>query len=579
MNMNRSGHHEVLEPEWYNSRSSDREKLSPHTLETAEASLQNSLTSLNLDSLTMADFENAHYSVRSLPVVSMNNGPIATAVDAPWNESPRSLRSNSRTNPRSKKALQPPPGVSALDHLQNSISSLTAGGFLSNGNHTTPPIRNIITEEVEGTDYNSDDDGYETLEGSFGSLRVDNDTWNNNTLDTNNEMDATAHAGNVSQSHIRHSYNASGSAMNYPLSPQRSYRATTAHNNNPTFPSSPQRSIHSYYNPVSPAAVVVAPRSMHASYTMGNNHHYHGNSNSVHRPLASRLPLAAAADHHNEPSLSTLGDGDGGDEDNHDDDNLEIIKMLRHQVEKLKSQLLKQQQHNQVLLHQQSQSNFVKQASQSNLDRFLPHDSILQHCSSTDQQKVPLAGGGGGGGGGSSTHTDLSECDSFGGDVSTHNHDHSNTSLRSMEENDIQTDPSSSPALVEAQSAVFGAIAALKASFQQQQQTLQLSPQYPVVTTATPEPEDDDLGGASSIGPVSTEDAASEQWLLNELVVCELEAHCKALLRAVSASHTSLHAINTKLRHRLVLQATRLAELEQGVVAETTVTSTTAVHP
>jgi hypothetical protein len=557
MNMNRSGHHEVQEPDWLytHSRSvtDDRAKLSPHTLETAEASLQNSLTSLNLDSLTvMADFDmNAHYSVRSLPaIMHTNGGPIASTPDAPWNESPRSLRSNSRTHARSssKKALQPPPGVSALDHLQNSISSLAAGGFLSSNGNTAPPVRNIITEEVEGTDYNSDDDGYETLEGSFGSLRVDNDTWNNAIMDTNNEMDATAHAGNVSQSHIRHSYNhnasANGNTMNYPSSPQQrssQYRSFAA-------PSSPQRSIHSYYNPVSPAAAAAQqqhpPRSLHSSYS-----HYcnSGSGVAVRRPHALR-PCAAAAttdDHHNEPSLSTLGDG--GDDDNHDDDNLEIIKMLRHQVEKLKSQLLNQQQHNQVLL-QQSQSNVQHPASPSNLDRFLPHDSILQR--NDKETVIPLAGGAGAGVG-SSTHTDYSECDSFGGDVS-HDNDHSNTSSRSMEEDIPKSNVSSSPVLLEAQSAMFGAIAALKASFHQQQQqhALQSSPQYPVVTAAaTPEQEDD---------------ASSEQWLLNELVVCELEAHCKALLRAVSASHASLQAQNQKLRHRVALQAARLAELEPG---------------
>jgi hypothetical protein len=97
------------------------------------ASMHGSLTSfnfsqssLNLDSLTVADLN--HFSVRSLPAMN-----IAHSRDAPWNESPASLQHHTRMT-------APPPGVSPLDHLQNSILSLNVGGVPSF----------IVDEEFEG---------------------------------------------------------------------------------------------------------------------------------------------------------------------------------------------------------------------------------------------------------------------------------------------------------------------------------------------------------------------------------------------------------------------------------------------
>lgn len=305
MNMNQSGHSEMRAPDWY-SRSTDRAKLSPNTLETE--SLQNSLTSLNFDSSTVAALEgNDHYSVRSLPVIPSSSASIASAVDAPWNESPRSYRGSSSASVL--RTPSAPSGMSPLDHLQNSISSITR-----------PPI-NIITEEedplylVEDTSEGTGED----LNGSSASMQMNG---------TNGEMDATAHAGNVSRSSRMF---VTTSAVPPPVSPMRSpmrqSHSWAAHSPTRSFPS---------------ANASIASRGSRGS--RGSRSFRHG------RPLLS-----------DEASLSTLGDGDDFQEEE-DDDNLAIIKLLRNQVETLKSQLFSEQEKNQQLraeaLQSKAQSTF-----------------------------------------------------------------------------------------------------------------------------------------------------------------------------------------------------------------------------
>lgn len=247
--MNTSTHRSqsaVRDPEWYTRNSTRLKPGSPCTETTViddMASLGGSLTSLNLDSINF-DFENlGHYSTRSMPAILAN--------DAPWNESPRSLRTH--TTPSSARRIAamsiPPPGVSPLDHLQNSISSLNTGG-------RCPPVGHVITEE----DYNDMTD----LNESIASLEIEHLMPSPNLVD----MDATAHAGNVTRNRTS--------------------------SNRPIFTTAPPTSY---------------------SYTYGS------------RSTAAFQVNAASAD----------------DEDN---DEAEIIKLLRDQVQTLKSQLASEQSKN-----------------------------------------------------------------------------------------------------------------------------------------------------------------------------------------------------------------------------------------
>lgn len=170
----------VHDPDWY-TRTSTR--LKPGGIASAEStviddlvSLGGSLTSLNLES-NLFDFESlGHYSTRSMPAIM--------ATDAPWNESPRSLRSHTVPSARRIAASSiPPPGVSPLDHLQNSISSInTRGG---------PPLGHIITEE--------DDQDITELNESLASLDVEALGLRTQSAP---DMDATAHAGNMSRGRL-----------------------------------------------------------------------------------------------------------------------------------------------------------------------------------------------------------------------------------------------------------------------------------------------------------------------------------------------------------------------------------------
>lgn len=271
MNMNRSGHHEMRDPEWF-GRTTDRAKLSPNTLETE--SLGGSLNSLNLSFNTLTD---DHMSVRSLPVLAASSGAsIAASVDAPWNQtaslSPHSLQRRCLTPSR------PPAGISALDHLENSISSLRVSAV-------APPFSSIITEEEASSIHSAED---EDIENNHPPLPT-----------ATNEMDATAHAGNCRQ---------------------RSAMPTTG-------------------APMGGEPFV--PRPHHVPSNYADDASYAGSSITSARSWRPRHHQTSA-NNTDEPSLSTLGDGID-EEDDDDDDNLSIIKLLRHQVEALKSQLLAEQ--------------------------------------------------------------------------------------------------------------------------------------------------------------------------------------------------------------------------------------------
>ena len=98
MNMNCSGHSELRDPDWYDPDRSLARARNPIVESDTVSRMHNSLASLNVDSLTIAEMNDQsfnHFSVRSLPVVSSTTSAvarIATAPDAPWNESTRSLR-------------------------------------------------------------------------------------------------------------------------------------------------------------------------------------------------------------------------------------------------------------------------------------------------------------------------------------------------------------------------------------------------------------------------------------------------------------------------------------------------------
>lgn len=345
--MNRSGHSEMPDPDWF-ARETDRAKVSPSTLETDQSTvLNNSLASLNLDSFHFTDLPtNDHYSVRSLPVIpsSGDNNSIAYQPDAPWNESPQSFRSFRSNRPRMTAQTllantKPPQGVSAIDHLNNSISSLNLNG-------TVPPMQSIITEGVYEIE---DSDGEDA---SQVSLRVADLTGR-----PTPEMDATAHAGNVSRTTNNH------------LSPQRSMRNNNSYSQQQhasPLPS-PQRSMRGPYisgNSSIVGSSITTRASVRFQQMRQHNASFSNNNNNN-------------SNINNEPSISTLGD-----DDQEDDDNMAIIKLLRTQVNTLKQQLLAEQQKNQEqkLLLQQSQTLSSGKNNGKNHSSF----SASSTCSSID---------------------------------------------------------------------------------------------------------------------------------------------------------------------------------------------------
>lgn len=430
--MNRSGHHEVRDPDWM---SRNEAKLSPNTLDTdASTVLQNSLTSLNLDSLTVADLD--HFSVRSLPVVPSSGGAsIATSADAPWNESPQSTRTGRSPRRTIAAVAAPPPGVSALDHLQNSISSLNLGA----GIHM-PPVHQIITEEAS----HNEDDSEADMECSVASLLVQD-------LGNNNDMDATAHAGNVSKNH-----HSRASAPLYPASPQRPMRGYVSN------PSSPQRrSRYALDSSLGGSSIT--------SRASTRYHHQQPHHPTAYQQQQQHQQYRGG----DEPSFSTLGD-----DDFEDDDNVEIIKMLRNQVDRLKEQLLAEQQKNQdqKLSFETSKASIFQQQQQTNS----PHDSYSLASFCDDE-------------------------DSFGADSdSASKDDGSVKSLASLKER---------KKLAVAESAVSDSIAALKASFRKQ-------------ALSSPEQQSDD----------------NDMRLMDELVLCELENHVKNLQKEHAAAMENAEA-------------------------------------
>jgi hypothetical protein len=453
MNMNYSGHAELRDPDWYDpSRSLDRAKTSPSaaTVETeASSMMHNSLTSLNLDSLTIAaefgDPNYNHFSIRSLPVQSTNAASIATAPDAPWNESPRSLRGvtglSSNTMLRSTRSMKPPPGVSALDHLQNSLSSLAAGAAAATNSMMTshgglPHDIVTLSDDSEYESLAGEQD--ESLHGSMASLRLA-DVMN----DVNdNEMDATAHAANG----------------------HRSNRSTAV------------RSIHSYQHQQYPSSPQRSLQSSARSNLRSNMRFCHG-SNAMNES----------------PSFSTLGEnteyyneGCGlGDHDN-DDNNMEIIKVLRTQVDTLKQELLNQQEQNQKLKQQYEYKNQMSQ--------FLPMDSIVHHGSSSLY--------------------------SFGQDsFVSHQSNKSNPKSKDADGARGLLTTQQQKQLSDAEVGIFASISALKASFRKQQER-----ENCVATPSTEQPISPECDGPNVVDETSA-------LLLDELVLCELEAHIKTVQR------------------------------------------------
>ena len=413
MNMNRSGHHEMRDPDWY-GRNADRAKLSPNTLDTE--SLGGSLNSLNLSFNNIAD---DHGSVRSLPVFANSGASIAASVDAPWNQSPQSLRTSSK--PRAQPRT--PSGMSALDHLENSISSLRTN---------IPPMAAIITEEEEG---------------SLASMNFEDPS--SAVPSGNNEMDATAHAGNRSHQ------------VNYDHAPA-------------VASSSSARAATSFLQPISP----LNNQNDAASYD--------GSSiTSVGRSWRPSRQVAPSRNNHqsDEQSLSTLGDGED-DFDGHDDDNLSIIKLLRHQVEALKGQLLAEQE---------------------------------------KQKRRPLERSSG-----SFGHDYSSDADSFGGDDSTGCV--SNSRIDHASSFSKLPDAVLHDAFAQAHTGISSAVQSIRESWQRRAATSQNS---------------------------------DDENLVDELVLCELEAHSKAMQREYVAQQVSYEQDRGLWEKQSKEQERRIAELKR----------------
>lgn len=334
-----------------------------------------------------------------------------------------------------------------------------------------PPVRSIITEG----DMEDDSEGVD-LDGSLASLRVQD----------LNEMDATAHAANGNRNSNSHRTQ----PPLYPSSPQRSVQSLAYHN----IASSPLRQFR---GDSSYAGTSITSRgSVRYNAQNNNSHRYASNSNN----------------NYNEPSLSSIGD-----DDYEDDDNLEIIKLLRKQVGTLKSQLLAEQQTNQE--HKLAVQHMTQDGGGGGGSKpfmgYLPHDSIFSGSSSCFGQ-------------------DTSDCDSFGEEKESV--DNSSSAHRPDEA------AASRKKLADAEQAIFASIAALKASVQKQQQQQR-------VQVAIPTP---------------VEDNDSEHLLImNELALCELEAHVKVTQRLQAAQSQELKRDNENLKSLTVKQAARIAELER----------------
>jgi hypothetical protein len=512
MNMNCSGHSELRDPDWYDP---DRSLARARNLESDNASrMHNSLASLNVDGLTISDMNEQsfnHFSVRSLPVVSSSSNAvtrIATAPDAPWNESTRSLRtaagvsaSNNITainSVRTSRVTKPPPGVSALDHLQNSLTNIMVSAVSSNNG-----LPHDIVALEDDSEYDSlAGDQEDSLNGSFVSLRLA-DVMNSG--NDHNEMDETAHAGNVhrTQSRTTNQYQAPVSPLRSPMRLSHSYRHTQTDSN-----------LNGSY---------ASARSAPSPTRAGSARHRHYNAGAINE----------------EPSFSTLDEhteyyNDGCDlGDNEDDNNMEIIKVLRTQIDTLKHELLKQQEQNQKLIHQYEYKNQMSQ--------FLPMDSIVQN------------GAGG-----------FFSCgnESFVSTRSAYNHSRHNRTVRSESNMDDFTHSESflqqQKQLSDAELGIIGSIAALKSSmFKQHGEKENREVKNVVSIEQQPvSPESDD-----SNNNINDDDNASIS-LLDELVLCELEAHIKASQRISKLQFEELYHHHEQLKAEVSDQKTRIMELE-----------------
>ena len=503
--MNCSGHSELRDPDWYDpDRSLARARNPIVEWDTTVSTMHNSLASLNVDSMTIAEMNDQsfnHFSVRSLPVFSGTDDAvtrIATAPDAPWNESTRSLRTISRvpatnnitpiSNIRTSRATKPPPGVSALDHLQNSLSNLMVSAVSSN----TGLPHDIVALE-DDSEYDSlAGDQEDSLNGSFVSLRLA-DVMNSG----NNEMDETAHAGNVHRSRTANQHQPPVSPLRSPMRSSNSYRHTQTDSN-----------LNSSYTSARSAS----------SSTRSNTRFRHYGAGATHEVSFSTL------DEHTE----YYNDGcDLGDDE--DDNNIEIIKVLRTQIDMLKHELLKQQEQNQKLLHQYEYKNQMSQ--------FLPMDSIVHN-----------AKGG------------FFSCgnESFASTRSGIHHSKQNRNL-SLEKNtddctQSETFLQQQKQMTEAELGIIGSFAALKASLlkekrEKENRSKVSNEQQPV------SPESDD-----STNNINDEDNASIS-LLDELVVCELEAHVKLFQRISKMQFEALFHQNEQLQAEASDQSARIMEL------------------
>lgn len=516
--MNCSGHSELRDPDWYDPDRSLARARNPIVESDTVSRMHNSLASLNVDSLTIAEMNDQsfnHFSVRSLPVVSSTTNAvarIATAPDAPWNESTRSLRGISGisgvpatnnitaiSNIRSSRATKPPPGVSALDHLQNSLSNIMVYSASSNTSSGLPHDIVALEDESEYDSLAADQE--DSLNGSFVSLRLA-DVMNGG----NNEMDETAHAGNVHRTHNRSTaqYQAPISPLRSPMHSSNSYRHSQSDNH-----------LNSSYT---------SARSASSPTRAGSMRHRHYNVGAI-----QEAPSFSTLDEHTE----YYNDGcDLGDDE--DDNNVEIIKVLRTQIDTLKHELLKQQEQNQKLIHQYEYKNQMSQ--------FLPMDSIVQ------------SGKGG-----------FFSCgnESFASTRSAINHNKHNRN-ESFEKNtddftQSETFLQQQKQMSEAELGIIGSIAALKASlFKEQSEKENRGKRNAITIEQQPvSPESDD-----STNNINDEDNVSIS-LLDELAVCELEAHVKLFQRISKMQFDALYHQNEKLQAEVSDQNTRIMELER----------------
>ena len=517
--MNRSGHSEMPDPDWF-VRDADRAKVSPSTMDTDQSTvLNNSLASLNLDSFNFSDLNMAgNYSFRSLPVIpsSSDNSSIAYQPDAPWNQSPQSLRSlrggggRPRINARTLLTITTPPdGVSAIDHLNNSISSLNLNG-------TVPPMQSIITEGA----YELEDDSDSGEDASMASLRVAD--LNIGTNGPTPEMDATAHAGNVSRTTNNHQYSSPLPSGTFPASPQRSIRQYNSNSFASPLPS-PQRSMRGPYvsgnssiagSSITTRASVRFQQLNHASF--GNYNNYSSQ---------------------NEPSISTLGD-----DDQEDDDNMAIIKLLRNQVQTLKQQLLAEQKR--ALLSQHESTPHPSAPS----DGSAAGVTGAKYDSSSKKLISSLNGRSSFSSAGDSFGCDSSDSASFGDESAASN-------LK-----DKKDDAASEKVVSTAEEGVMGSIAALRQSLRTQQDN-EVSPS----PTISSEDKNDNIDHGSSTHP-SNNILGDEQLLLDELVLCELENHYKMLRQEQTRAQEELRKTNLKLSKKADQQAARIAELERQLL-------------